>query len=310
MLLDQKTTFKNCASITLTCTNYNKVQESLRRAKHNKHGGKYRKNNKSRRHKQNKSILKQPTKPLEPTMIDQRLWLEMTKLAYSKEASFGNDAISSAHMKVFLDNIRKKTNSTVLTVDIIDCLLKDLAGKEFEIDESMAKEIVVFTLIKNKFDAPVKYIMCNHDTKRKYLQVGGYKPCLFVPVYGSKASKELHAFWENVKDIEGRPEGACVNFTSSIYNKYMPNIDWCSIFRDRMHLNDGIRLVTIKETMTKKNIADANSTLKKRLKFGNRRKKLHYRTVLGICPVNKEQLLLMWILQMCSFGSWTMLQRD
>ena len=72
------------------------------------------------------------------------------------------------------------------------------------------------------------------------------------PVYGSKASKELHAFWENVKHIEGRPQGACVNFTSSIYNKYMPNIDWCSIFRDRMHLNDGIRLVAIKETMTKK----------------------------------------------------------
>ena len=53
----------------------------------------------------------------------------------------------------------------MLTVDLIDCLLKDLAGKEFEIDESMAKEIVVFTFMKNKFNAPVKYIMCNHDTK-------------------------------------------------------------------------------------------------------------------------------------------------
>ena len=197
--------------------NYNKVQESLRRAKHNKHGGKYRKNNKSRRYKQNKSIVKQPVKPLEPTMIDQRLWLEMTKLAYSKEASFGNDAISSAHMKVFMDNIRKKTNSTVLTVDLIDCLLKDLAGKEFEIDESMAKEIVVFTFMKNKFDAPVKYILCNHDTKESFYKLVDTNHAFLSPDYGSKASKELHAFWENVKHIEGRPEGACVNFTSSIY---------------------------------------------------------------------------------------------
>ena len=35
-----------------------------------------------------------------------RLWLEMTKLAYSKEASFGED-ITSSHMRVFMDNIRK-----------------------------------------------------------------------------------------------------------------------------------------------------------------------------------------------------------
>ena len=57
-------------------------------------------------------------------------------------------------------------------------------------------------------------------------------------------------------------------------NKYMPNIDWCSIFRDRMHLNDGIRLVAIKETMTKKNIADARSTLKEKIEIRKSKKEV------------------------------------
>ena len=94
----------------------------------------------------NGSRLKKPVEPMEPTMIHQELWAKMNESTTCGVSNSPEETGNVNEMTVFLKTLRENSKSTVLTVDLIDLLLENIASKGVKIDTNLATLIIEFTI--------------------------------------------------------------------------------------------------------------------------------------------------------------------
>ena len=132
-------------------------------------------------------------------MVHQELWTEMNKIVSDSVSSSSTNFHVKKYMSIFLNVITENSKSEVQTIDLIDSLFEHIASsRDMTIDASLAKTLIEFTIFKYKRNSTIKYVL-HYTTKETYKLVHGHK--ILSPIYGTKSSKDLKIFWDNIKDI-------------------------------------------------------------------------------------------------------------